>query len=346
MAHPDRNSLNLLRLAAAILVLYSHQFALLGATDPLFFGWTTFGGAGVTIFFFLSGMLVWSSWDRDSDWPRFIRRRALRIFPALWVAVLVTVFAVGPLASSWQLSNYFGSLLTWRYFTTAILVNQHSLPGVFTDNPYPMVVNGSLWTLPVEFLCYFSVAVVGSLRFIGNGLSIAATLLCAVIAATFAPLLVGVRFSPHFEMVAVFWFGAFYGYSFHSMQRTPQNTWLTSLLLVAALFGFATMGGRGIERTSMLVCAACLVHLARKISIGDKLTNPIGDISYGLYIYAFPMQQIWAHVGQGQGWNWSIYFSLSLLSTGVLAYVSWHLVESRALRYKPKTKIPLKAPAA
>jgi peptidoglycan/LPS O-acetylase OafA/YrhL len=56
----DSNSLDFLRLIAAVLVLYSHQFALLGSTDPSFFGWTTFGGAGVTIFFFLSGMLVWS----------------------------------------------------------------------------------------------------------------------------------------------------------------------------------------------------------------------------------------------------------------------------------------------
>ena len=83
MERAEGNSLDLLRLGAATLVLYSHQLALLMGPDPSFFGWNTFGGEGVTIFFFLSGMLVWSSWDRDPDWGRFFRRRALRIFLAL-----------------------------------------------------------------------------------------------------------------------------------------------------------------------------------------------------------------------------------------------------------------------
>ena len=82
-----------------------------------------------------------------------------------------------------------------------------------------------------------------------------------------------------------------------------------------------------------MVCAAVLVHLARQISIGAKLTNPLGDISYGLYIYAFPVQQTLAHIGSGRGWNWSTYFSLSVLITGVLAYASWNLVERRVMHF-------------
>lgn len=338
MVHRESNSLDLLRLIAAVLVLYSHQFALLGSTDPSFFGWTTFGGAGVTIFFFLSGMLVWSSWDRDSDSRRFFHRRALRIFPALWVAVVITVFLFGPFASTWQLTDYFESTQTWRYFTTAVLVNQHSLPGVFTDNPYPTVVNGSLWTLPVEFLCYVSVAVIGSLRFLGKTESIVATVFCAVIGATFAPLFVGARFSTHFEMVAVFWFGALYGHCMQPKWKVSQNTLLTLLLLVGALFGFAILGSRGLERASMVASAAVMVHFARKVSIGAKLTNTLGDISYGLYIYAFPVQQTLVHIGNRRDWDWSTYFSLSVLSTGVLAYVSWNLVERRVMHFKPRLK--------
>ena len=62
----NKNSLDLLRLVAAAMVLYSHQYALLGLAEPAFISWDTIGRAGVTIFFFLSGYLVWSSWDRDS----------------------------------------------------------------------------------------------------------------------------------------------------------------------------------------------------------------------------------------------------------------------------------------
>ncbi len=86
------------------------------------------------------------------------------------------------------------------------MVNQNSLLGVFrfADNTLPTVINGSLWTLSVEFLYYVSVAIVGSLRLMGTGESIAATVFCTVIGATFATLLLEARFSTHFEMVTVF----------------------------------------------------------------------------------------------------------------------------------------------
>lgn len=76
MAVVGKNSVELLRLVAATFVLFSHQYALLGQPEPSFFGWTSFGGAGVTVFFFLSGVLVWSSWARDPDRGRFFVRRA------------------------------------------------------------------------------------------------------------------------------------------------------------------------------------------------------------------------------------------------------------------------------
>ena len=77
----QKKSLNLLRLSAAALVLSSHQHALLGLAEPDLFGWSTFGGVGVSIFFFLSGVLVWSSWARDPDLKRFFIRRSLLFKP-------------------------------------------------------------------------------------------------------------------------------------------------------------------------------------------------------------------------------------------------------------------------
>ena len=338
MVGVEKNSLDLLRLVAATLVLYSHQFALLGSPDPSFLGWTTFGGAGVTIFFFLSGMLVWSSWDRDADWARFFHRRCLRIFPALWVAVLLTVFLLGPFASSWSWQDYFGSSETWRYFTTAVLVNQHNLPGVFLENSYPGVVNGSLWTLPVEFLCYVSVALVGSFRWASKGVLIASNLLCVALLASFGPLLAGTRFTPHFEMIAVFWWGVWYGYCAKESRHVKRDSRLAWALVLLAFLVFALLGERGFERMAMMACAACLVHIARRVSVGARMTDPVGDLSYGMYIFAFPVQQLVVYWGRGQGWSWGFHFGLSLLGTSLLAYASWHLVESRALRYKPKTE--------
>jgi peptidoglycan/LPS O-acetylase OafA/YrhL len=341
MAGVGGNSLDLLRLVAATLVLYSHQYALMGLPEPSFFGWTTFGGAGVTIFFFLSGMLVWSSWERDSDLKRFFMRRSLRIFPALWVVVFGSIFLLGPVCSTLGLTDYFSASETWRYLSTALLLPRPVLPGVFADNPFPLAVNGSLWTLPVEFLCYITVAVLGSVKVASKSLLIAANLLFAVLLASFAPLLTGLRFSPHFEMISVFWFGVFYGYFRGRSLNDMPNRLLTLTLAVAALLAFYLLGSRGFERTAMLMCAACLVHLALRVSSGAKLTDRLGDLSYGVYIFAFPVQQILVYWARGQGWSFFVSFFLSLLVTSGLAFASWHLVEKRALRYKPKSKTSL-----
>ena len=331
-----KNSLDLLRLVAATLVLYSHQHVLTGLAEPSFFGWNTFGGAGVTIFFFLSGLLVWSSWERDPDVRRFFIRRSLRIFPALWVVVLASVFLLGPLLSNLSVPAYFSDSLSWRYLSTALLLVRNVLPGVFVDNPYPLAVNGSLWTLPVEFLCYVSVALLGQVKFVSQGIWIALSLLCFVLLSSFAPKLLGLRFESHFEMAAVFWWGVFYGYcSTHTLSAAPQRRLTLALGLIALLlYGF--VGNRGEGRTAMLVCAAALVHLGLRVSGGAKLTDRMGDLSYGLYIFAFPVQQTLAQWSQGRGWNFGMSFALSLSLTAALAYASWHLVEKPALRYKPK----------
>ena len=337
MTSEGKNSLDLLRLVAATLVLYSHQYALGGLPEPSFFGWNSFGGAGVTIFFFLSGMLVWSSWERDSNLRRFFIRRSLRIFPALWVVVLVSVFVLGPLFSLLPLGQFFSELETWRYLSTALLVTRNILPGVFADNPIPYVVNGSLWTLPVEFVCYISVAVIGSVKSIGKSVVIGVNLALVALLATYATLIVGVRFSPHFEMLAIFWFGVFYGYCQNRSVNEMKNERLLIILFSIALLFFLLLGTRGVERFAMLCFAAMSVHFALRHSFGERLTYYLGDLSYGVYIFAFPVQQIVVHWGKEFGLNFLISFGLSLMGTMVLAYASWHIVEKKSLRFKPRT---------
>ena len=336
-SHPIRtlqqkNSLDFLRLVAATMVLYSHQYALTGQPEPLFLGWNTVGGAGVTIFFFLSGFLVWSSWERDPNTVRFFQRRALRIFPALWVVCLLSVLVMGPLLTVHTVGDYLRSPSTWHYLGTALLVSTNTLPGLFPENPLPLVVNGALWTLPVEFFCYISVATVGSalmaLKF-AKGPVLGLCLLGVVIAASYMPLWVGTHFVPHFEMMALFWWGVFYGHCL----KAPRE-WPGLLLASVAFVCFALLGPRGFERTAMLVCAALLVHVARHVTVGSRLTDRLGDLSYGLYVFAFPVQQLGVHYGSRLGWGFVTYFSVSLLVTLGLAYASWHSVEKQALRFK------------
>jgi len=337
MATAQKNSLDLLRLFAATLVLYSHQYAVLGFVQPAFLDWTTLGGAGVSIFFFLSGWLVWSSWARDPDANRFFLRRSLRIFPGLWLVVGVTVLLIGPVLSSLAMTDYFSASKTWRYLTTSVLLVRYELPGVFASNPYPVAVNGSLWTLPVEFFCYVSVALAGVLgrgrenRAWGVGLGL------AVLVAVFGTRVVGDKYITHVEMIGFFWWGVWYG---HVSTKAPVDREKVLLWSALVFVVFLVVDSRGVERTAILLFAAALVIMAQKTAVGAGLTDRLGDLSYGMYIFAFPVQQTIAQMGQGRGWSFGLYLGLSFLVTATLAYLSWHFVEKQALRFKPKTGTP------
>lgn len=335
MAEPQKNSFDLLRLFAAALVLYSHQHALLGLLEPELFNWTTFGGMGVSIFFFLSGFLVWSSWARDPDLKRFFIRRSLRIFPALWFVVLITVLVVGALLSRLPAPDYFASSETWRYLSTALLVTRRGLPGVFTNNPYPLAVNGSLWTLPVEFSCYVSVALIGRIGLAQRNWLMPLCSGLAILAAVFGSQLLGARFVPHLEMVAFFWLGVMYGFV---RGRTVIECKLWVVGVGVVFVAFLLLGARGVERTGTLVLAAVLVMAAQRVSWGSLVTDRLGDLSYGMYIFAFPVQQIVVELGGRRGWSFATHLWVTFLVTSLLAYVSWHLIEKRALLFKPKRK--------
>jgi peptidoglycan/LPS O-acetylase OafA/YrhL len=329
----NQNSLDVLRLLAAIMVLYSHQYAVLGLTEPSFMGWNTFGGAGVTVFFFLSGFLVWTSWERDPHVLRFILRRSLRIFPGLWAVCLLSVVVLGPWFSTLPVKDYFASGTTWKYFENALLITTYPLPGLFPDHVIPFVVNGSLWTLPVEFFCYITVAVVGVGTTIMRGakaLLLPLSVLAAVLAAGYGVAVIGTRYALYLEMIAMFWWGVYYG-----RYATDSHKSYEFVFVIAALLGFVLIGDRGPERTAMLVFAAVVVHLARIVAIGAKLTDRLGDLSYGVYIFAFPVQQWVVHWGRTEHWAFGTYLFISVVLTMVFAYASWHWVEKPALRFKP-----------
>lgn len=327
------NSLDLLRLIAAWMVLFSHQFALLGQGEPSFLGLNTFGGAGVAIFFFLSGNLVWTSWLRDPHWGRYFARRALRIFPALWVVVALSVFVLGPMVTRLSVAEYFSSHETWRYLLNGLLMIKKGLAGVFEANPLSQAVNGSLWTLPSEFLSYIFVALWGLLVWLRSVHRVSLALLVAVSLSSFWWMRYG-KAKAELEVMAFFWWGAAYG-QWRWMRSAGQSFDRWALLGLVLAFGvFAFTSGRGLERAGLMLVAAVLVHGAMHSDWASGLGRSLGDLSYGVYIYAFPVQQTWVHVWPEA--SLAVHLVLSTLTTLVLAYVSWHAVEKVALRWKPQ----------
>jgi len=334
MSKFNRNNLNAVRLIAAFLVLYGHSFVFLGLREPLFLSWLPLGPLGVFIFFTISGYLISQSWQRDPHVIRFLQRRALRIFPGLAVCIILSVLILGPALTTWSIKDYFQSNYTWGYLRNIGLYISYYLPGVFEAARVPNAVNGSLWSLPVEFLMYLVVLIVGVIT--GNRWVIA--LLAVASAAT------SILWAQVGEMVVIygfdlrqvficgtyFWIGAaIYCFDF-------KRYFSISMLMVAlvTLICFEPW-------PSMLQMVAWVALPVAVLAFGlshnrlfDWLTST-GDYSYGIYIYAFPIQQTVIYLIP----EIKIEYYLMLCSSLVLAcaILSWHLVEKRALRLKPKS---------
>ena len=158
------NAFDALRLFAASLVLLSHCYPLTGHREP-FLDRTgiSLGDVGVLMFFAMSGFLVTRSWTSQPEPGAYALKRALRLFPALIVVVVLTALVLGPLVTTLPVGRYLAAPGTYLYVVKCSLLwtFQNQLPGVFAGNVYPAAVNGSLWTLPVEALAYAVVAGVG-----------------------------------------------------------------------------------------------------------------------------------------------------------------------------------------
>lgn len=333
MRHRD-NSLDVLRLLAAWLVLFSHQFAFLGWAEPTIFGEYAWGEVGLAIFFFLSGGLVWGSWCRDPNWRRFFIRRCLRIFPGLIVVVLLCAFVLGPALTNLSWQDYWSADGTWTYFKTILLNNQKGLPGVFEKNPYDLAVNGSLWSLSPEFFAYVMVAVVGSVMVRRQDTG-AAVLLCMFVGILSYYIVRNGHSKVHYEVIALFGWGAVWA-RWMASRGVGQSFSVFALALVFlafVFFAFALNGG--VHRTVLMLSVALIVAVAYRLTLFKGFMARLGDISYGVYIYAFPVQQTLVHFFPD--WHLAMHLCGSTGVTVVLAALSWRYVESVALLYKPSS---------
>lgn len=332
------NNLNAIRMIAASMVLVSHAFPIAlgaGAIEPLVkLTGTSLGHYSVAVFFGISGLLIARSFDRRRSMAQFLIARVLRLYPALLVVLVLTV-AAGAWFTALPVSEYFAASSTWTYvpanLTLAFL--QYPLPGVFESNPYGPSINGSLWTLFYEVTCYGGVVVLGLLGVLRLRWMVLVALALVTlfhfagpfVAAAGLPLPAAI--ASRIDAFAILAFPFMLGtFAYVWREQIRLSGWLAALLWVPVPF----MTPGYLMESWLVVALVYSTFWAGYVPKGVLLGyNRLGDYSYGVYIYAFPLQQAVALLVPGNSplANMAWAFPVTL----VLAILSWNLVESRAL---------------
>lgn len=329
---PD-NSFNVVRLTAAALVIVSHSFALLAGgnfAQPLAWGPFNLGSCAVNVFFVLSGIMLSRSFDLRPDWRTFTAGRLLRIFPGLIVSGIATAWIVGPLFSDKNLADYFGELHAVFYPFVGFLGGHAHVD--FVDSIFPDQLNSSLWTIKYELLAYMIFGAASALsllksRFVAASVTVILGLL----------LVLAVHPDPLNGSVAgnVVRFGFCFALGV-TLYRFRDTVWLrpgTSILLLA---GALPLGLTPAGSVAWIVAGAyAAMSLASSRVPGVTRFANRWDISFGVYLYGWPIQQVLTELGWARA---SIlgYIALTLLIAGLVGWVSFLLVERPAMRLRDR----------
>ncbi|WP_164931853.1 acyltransferase [Dyella sp. M7H15-1] len=335
----DSNNFDLIRLGAALAVMFGHSFGVHGGNVDMewmlqFTHRESFGSLAVYGFFLISGLLVSASYVNHASPLRFVSLRVMRIWPGAIACALFIGLVVGPLFTRLPLTGYFADPMVFRWLVhNASLVGGVGgwLPGVFEHNHLAMLVNPTFWTLPIELECYGIVLIVGLLGFIGSRWrTLLAVGVVGVLFTYFAKhppthitlgqfFIIPIAYS--FYPVPFFLLGML----LYPFRRYIPLHWLPAVLLFAAYIMLRdTVAGTIILYPGFaygLLWMASLPNLRR--------FKPRHDYSYGIYLYGFVVQQAITVLLPSLSNYCSVAIAIPI--TVVLAAVSWHVVECPCL---------------
>ena len=319
------NYLDLFRLLAASLVIIGHSYSISpqppysdGIASLLKFDYS--GSLSVKFFFFLSGMLVTNSIMAKPDGFSFLLKRAVRIYPGLFVCVLVAVFVVGPVFTTLPLHQYFRTRETWTYLSSNFFIFhlQWRLPGVFASHADGL--NGSLWTLSYEMTFYIYLAIFHGLGLLRNK-RVANVFYIAMMILPYAAPQVLPLFLMNIDHARAFTTYFAFG-CFCATNKQLIDIQLPKAILLWCL-AYILNDSNGYPFFFYFALFYTIFYLASLPAV-RRLRLPF-DASYGVYIYGFIVQHclvaVWPHLGvHGNQWL-GIAIALSL---GIL---SWYFVE-------------------
>ena len=350
LIHDGRdNRLLDIRLFLAVLVVFSHCYLLgLGPEggEPLLWATgdqITLGSLAVDAFFAISGLLITASWLRSRGLLDYLARRCLRIYPGFALACAFTALVAGPLGSA--SGREYWSAFWWGDLPRTILwLDMPALPPTFVDNPFPGHYNGSLWTIKYEFFCYLGVAALGLAGLLSRwavlwllAASLAAlawfdaahsAYLCISRGQQFGLTLPFVGNVSAWARFLSFFLAGSAAYLWReAIPRSKLLAWGSVAILGAGAF---------VPPGFVLALPTCGVYLLFWWAFEPGARSRVGDVdlSYGVYLYAFPIQQ-WIVANRPGVDPWT-FFLLAMPPILALALVSWYGVERPANSMKSR----------
>lgn len=326
---PRHNSFNALRLLLALLVIVSHAPPAGGFGEPPMVGDVELGGWAVAGFFAISGWLITASRLRLGV-AAYLWRRCLRIFPAFWASLVVTAAVIAPVTTMLTGATFDpGSAwgFVWRNLTLHIV--QPTIEGSLEGLAYDERWNLSLWTLQWEFLCYVAICALLSVGFVRGHRWVLLVVLALLVIPYGCAALLGV------EVTAGFAQGSRLGSAFVAgsvMYVYRDRIPLSGRLAASAVVALAILASLGLIRGWG---AIPLAYVVLWLAASPRFEN-VGrrnDVSYGVYVYAFPVQLLLAAAGAAS-LGLTVYTVACCVAVLPLAWLSWLVIEKPSLKMK------------
>lgn len=322
------NALNLLRLVLAGLVIVSHSAPIGGFGEEFKVGGLTLGNIAVGGFFAVSGFLITSS-RFGSDLLPYLWRRFLRIFPGYWGCLAVVGFVFSAISATTRSGWTPQTGLSYFWSNALMVFSGDSLSSTLTGAPFAGTWNGSLWTLRYELACYIIVGFVISIAYFRVTSAFFTVCFLAVTVLSIFVNAANIRgLSADVGFLMPFFAAGAWLFRFRS--RIPSSGRLAAAALVALLL--ILIAGAGRSLAALPVAYLCMwIGIALPPSF--RRIGRRNDLSYGLYLYGFPVQQLLVFLG-ANALGLPIYVLLSILATLPMAAMSWFLIESPSMRLK------------
>ena len=333
------NNFDFLRVVFAFTVAFAHLIELsdLEILKPFKVFFNT--RLAIDGFFIVSGFLIAKSYENSTTIKDYIIRRAKRIIPAYAVVILISALFLSAI-STYSLSEYFSNIQFWKYLTANLSFQNYlepCLPGVFETNKF-CAVNGALWTIKLEEAFYLLVPVFYWLVRVKKINFYALIIIVYLLSVTYYTYFLSIdnyRIAKQLPgALAFFGTGIVFYKNFSLLQK-----WKDYIIIPCLIIFFLE---HYILKTQLLKPVA-FGFMVFYVAYSFRFLNNFGkygDFTYGIYIYHFPLIQLFVYLGLFNKYPPILICMLFLMLTLLLAILSWYLIEipylskNRRLRQK------------